>query len=342
MAASDGGHIWPPRSSDLRIQELTGAGPEGSTPDHVFAVLRGEGYLGNLDEMWKQHLAVKGITDTSEPFTDSIATTPPLSVGADIQDFASAPVGDDIILDISPSWGPLGFHVDSTDTYAVYGENNGDYIILGTMSTPDDISTLTQTNLSSDLGPPPEGVGISDAGDRIFYTDTNYIRSRALTSAWDVSTIQAVSASVQFTGLANPIRDMAIDHNGTYLIACDQTGKVEGCILGTPWDLSSAGSLTSTTIMNAKIGGGEAKAIAIDESGTRFYITNAVGTAVVHMGSMSTAGDLSTATVGISDKLTLTGTASNNPIGMSMAKDGQTLYVYGDVQNRVAVIRYSP
>lgn len=73
MAASDGGHVWPPRASDLRIQELTGAGPEGSTPDDVFAALRAAGFTGSLDDMWKQHLAALGITDTSEPFTDSLA-----------------------------------------------------------------------------------------------------------------------------------------------------------------------------------------------------------------------------------------------------------------------------
>ena len=72
MAASDGGHVWPPRSSDPRIQEMTGAGPEGSTPDHVFDHLRSLGYTGSLDDMWQQHLDALGITDTSEPFTDSL------------------------------------------------------------------------------------------------------------------------------------------------------------------------------------------------------------------------------------------------------------------------------
>jgi hypothetical protein len=51
---------------------MTGAGPEGSTPDHVFDHLRSLGYTGSLDDMWQQHLDALGITDTSEPFTDSL------------------------------------------------------------------------------------------------------------------------------------------------------------------------------------------------------------------------------------------------------------------------------
>jgi hypothetical protein len=39
----------------------------------VAAALVAAGYSGSLDDMWDQHLAVLGITDTSEPFTDSIA-----------------------------------------------------------------------------------------------------------------------------------------------------------------------------------------------------------------------------------------------------------------------------
>ncbi len=65
--------MWPPRSSDLRIQELTGNGEELSKPDDVHAALRAGGYVGSIDDMWKQHLEALGITSTAEPFTTSIA-----------------------------------------------------------------------------------------------------------------------------------------------------------------------------------------------------------------------------------------------------------------------------
>lgn len=94
MAASDGGHVWPPRASDLRIQDLTGAGPAASKPDDVFNALRNAGYTGSLDDMWKAHLAAQGITDTSEPFTDSLATFAPTDIAGlelwlDAQDAAT-------------------------------------------------------------------------------------------------------------------------------------------------------------------------------------------------------------------------------------------------------------
>lgn len=58
------GHIWPPRSNDTRIQALA----DPATPDDVFQTLRGLGYTGSLDDMWKAYKAAQGVTDTSEPF----------------------------------------------------------------------------------------------------------------------------------------------------------------------------------------------------------------------------------------------------------------------------------
>lgn len=76
MAASDGGHVWPGRASDARIQEIDATGK----PDAVFAALRVLGYTGSIDDMWKQHKAALGITDTSEPFTASLASGSPSDI----------------------------------------------------------------------------------------------------------------------------------------------------------------------------------------------------------------------------------------------------------------------
>lgn len=72
MAASDGGHVWPPRASDLRIQDIAASGK----PDAVFAAFRNAGYTGSLDDMWKQHKAALSVTDTSEPFTTDLSFPP--------------------------------------------------------------------------------------------------------------------------------------------------------------------------------------------------------------------------------------------------------------------------
>jgi hypothetical protein len=72
MAATDGGHVWPPRASDLRIQDIAATGK----PDAVFAAFRGAGYTGSIDDMWKQHKAVLSVTDTSEPFTTDLSFPP--------------------------------------------------------------------------------------------------------------------------------------------------------------------------------------------------------------------------------------------------------------------------
>ena len=156
MAASDGGHVWPPRASDLRIQELTGAGPEGSTPGHVFKVLRAAGYTGSLDDMWKQHKAALGVTDTSEPFTTSIATGP-----------GSDPYWDNVILlvdmsaiadttqlddtncgDLSASNHTLGWETGITASTTV-GGNFG--TSAGKVNNPARECTLTGDNVISDF-----------------------------------------------------------------------------------------------------------------------------------------------------------------------------------------------
>jgi len=154
----------------------------------------------------------------------------------------------------------------------------------------------------------------------------------------------ASDASIQFTGLANPITDIFLDHAGANLIACDKTGKVQMVTLGTANDLSSAGSITTSTVMLGKIATTESKAVCLDPSGTKMYMSNAVGAGKIHMGVMSTAADLSTMTYTSvpANVITLTGTANNNPIGMGMSADAQTLWVYGDVQNRCAVLRLAP
>lgn len=44
-----------------------------ATPDKVHDYFVTQGYTGTLDDMWAQHLAAIGVTDTSEPFTTSLA-----------------------------------------------------------------------------------------------------------------------------------------------------------------------------------------------------------------------------------------------------------------------------
>lgn len=74
MAASDGGHVWPPRASDLRIQEIAASGKT----DALRAAFKTAGYTGSMDDMWKQHKAAVAtpITDTSEPFTGTLSFPP--------------------------------------------------------------------------------------------------------------------------------------------------------------------------------------------------------------------------------------------------------------------------
>lgn len=73
MVAGDGGHVWFPRASDPRIQELMESTSDKPTiPDLVFKKLGELGYTGSIDDRWHQHLAALGYTSTAEPFSETL------------------------------------------------------------------------------------------------------------------------------------------------------------------------------------------------------------------------------------------------------------------------------
>lgn len=118
---TDGGHIWIPRSSDLRIQSLTGNGPEGSTPDDVFQALRAQGHIGSLDDMWRAHIAALGITDTSEPFELDVGVVDFEEVKLQLT-FEGTDGGQDIT-DLSN-----GAHVDSVNGQAQIDDSTAPFV----------------------------------------------------------------------------------------------------------------------------------------------------------------------------------------------------------------------
>lgn len=148
MADSDGGHIWPPRASDLRIQAITGAGPEGSTPDDLHRIFRAAGYTGSLDDMWKQHLAAKGVTDTSEPFTDD------LSFGATDPEFANVqfliPLDGSVAEDVSNNGYTVTKGVNSI--YDTLNVNVNETSCLQSSNSASNGLLLTPTVGTMDLG----------------------------------------------------------------------------------------------------------------------------------------------------------------------------------------------
>ena len=254
MAASDGGHVWPPRSSDLRIQELTGNGPEASKPDDVFKALRASGLTGSLDDMWRKHLAAKGITHTGEPFTDSIAFAS--AMAGDISEFTTQD-------DMSPyqyqdsGMGPAGTRFgmcvssDGKYTYLCDATNNEFYQyelptawdLSSIIADPDPINTLTEPTTAHRY---PK---IARNGTYFYWMEpfTTQVHQVPLTTPHDISsagTLVTTDLDVGgATGMGSVCEGIWFSNDGTRLFGTDTANdRLFQSELSTPWDVSTVGS----------------------------------------------------------------------------------------------------
>jgi len=325
MAASDGGHVWPPRSSDLRIQELTGAGIQASKPGDVFAALRTAGYVGSLDDMWKQHKVALGITDTSEPFTDSIAAGGGGGGGA---------VGSDIDLfdpnaTIFFSTVPIlshGFWMSADGTRVFHCSDTGDIVTSLTLSTPYDItSSVYDGSPTADLGRPMDVWLNADMS--ILWTitaGTNTVTAYTLSTPGDLSTISAAVATLSMTGITSG-HGLYVNPDGDKVYASGN-GLVIQANLSTAWDLTTGSVVDSFDVKTEVPGAGSGYAMTLDPSGTRLYVADLTDEDCAQY-NLSTAWDLTTAAYS-GNAIVLSGFALS-PHGMFMHPDGDGTTIYG-------------
>lgn len=300
MAASDGGHVWPPRASDLRIQELTGAGPEASKPDNVFAALRLGGYTGSLDDMWKQHLASKSITDTSEPFTDAISITPFLG-------------GDD--------W-PTASGYNMTATLQLTDGTGG---AGGTGLDPilDVIDSVSRRLTGLDFSP--------DGLNCVCCAYSGIIASFSLSTAFDLSTATQTGSNITGVTLANNVR---FNDDGTYITYLETGDQMRIRSLATAYTVASTDTADAATITKAEMGcvgsNDPIAAMAVDGTGIWVYGTADSGTTfTLKWVPLSTAYDFSTNGT-VVESTTSHGNLHNGPTASSIigARDGKAVFLF--------------
>lgn len=248
---TDGAHIWPPRSSDLRMQALTGAGPEGTKPDDVFDALRALGHTGSLDDMWHKHLVSLGITDTSEPFDVDIAGSPVLEL-PDAYGTAVLIVTDYVAntgVTQTSSMGPF-FNAGSNVLIADHLSDNS---LIVDVSTPYDLTTALFTNVDANLYDDARSVVMEsnwwrDTGTQLYYCDSFNDEVVSHVTATAFALLNAgMSGQTIYSGVGHDsitdVWNAMMNTSGTKLYIFGSGGGmnwVEQHDLLTPWDLSTA------------------------------------------------------------------------------------------------------
>jgi hypothetical protein len=306
MATGDGGHVWPPRASDPRIQEVTGLDASGSTPDAVFDALRAAGYTGSLDDMWHQHLAALSITDTSEPFEDPIGTEPPW--GEHLPDTWTLEKtwtdggANDLNPIISNHTTPryTAFDMNSDGTHVFNGNSSDDFDRGYTLSTPWDFSSATYLSgtgrTNTDDGGLAKGAGDGLIWWNISATDT--IRTHNTDSSTpyfkkNADTLRGDAVDTEMGSGGSGDGCAAISDDGTALYWWIDNGvgvRLARAAMSTVWDPdtigtpvehdSSATFPTIAVLFNSLL-------VSPDEAHL-LYLDNEI----VYLGTMSTPGDI--------------------------------------------------
>jgi DNA-binding beta-propeller fold protein YncE len=179
----------------------------------------------------------------------------------------------------------------------------------------------------------PEGLIFSPDGTKMFVPDNNddKINQFTLGTAWDISTAtqSATSAATGEGGTDEP-EDLAFNSDGTKMFIIERhADKILEYNLSIPYDVSSS-SMTDAdddlTIANAVTNNPED--LAFDPTGTIMFLLEnddqVTGDQVFEY-SLSTAFDVSTATLVSGEHLTLTD--STNADAFEFSSDGEYLYV---------------
>ena len=153
-----------------------------------------------------------------------------------------------------------------------------------------------------------------------------------LSTAWDVSTVSAVQSQFSFTGTEASLNTSWIKPDGTkFYIAGSAGDEVAEYTLSTPYDISTAVYVTSTT--GAGVAGG-ISAMWISPDGTRILVGHDDALGLL---TMSTAWDLSTATVTQTVSSGLILGLTTDVGGVWMSQDGLKLYLVDTLLDTVTM-----
>jgi sugar lactone lactonase YvrE len=246
-------------------------------------------------------------------------------------DLSTASFSTDITVDgQDPSTVGVAFRGDGTMMF-VSGDGN-DRVYSYNLSSAWDLSTAsfdTSLDVSAEDGQ-PQGIALKSDGTKLFLcgASTDNIYSYALSTAWDLSTASPLTNLDVLADVASP-SDLAFKDDGTKLFICGvDYANVRSFSLSTAWDLSTADPTTNLGVPDVEF---EPRGLAFEDDGTTMYVLGA-STGKVYSYSLSTAWDLSSATLGfdvdVSDEV-------SSPRGLALKDADWRLYMGDNSQSDI-------
>jgi DNA-binding beta-propeller fold protein YncE len=215
------------------------------------------------------------------------------------------------------------------DGTAIYGVGYaGDTVEEYTMSTAYDLSTASYTRSFSVAGQEttPSDLFFKSDGTKMYvigFTGDD-INEYALSTAWDISTASFTDV-FSVSGQDSLPKGMFIKPDGTKLyVLGDANDSVYQYSMSTAWDVSTSSydSVSfSVASQDASPGG-----LFFKSDGTKMYVIG-TGSDKVHEYDLSTAWNVSTAT--LLQSTSLEGTDEAAPNGVGFSPDGDRMYVVG-------------
>lgn len=230
-------------------------------------------------------------------------------------------------------------HPDGTKFYHLAG------VLLKEMnlSTAFNISThgsaVNTVNITSHHGGNslPSGIFFKPDGTKLFITDNDdTLYAYSLSTAWDISTISS-DGSKSLTGPFNLFRGPYFSPDGTKFFGIDPNlDRVKGFNLTTAWDISTIGSVVSTSSLldiSSTINEANPRGFWMSDDGTKAYIVGAGKDRIYHF-DLSTAWDVSLIN-GPADSFLSISSYETTPNAICFSPDGKHIYIGGAVGDGV-------
>ena len=277
-------------------------------------------------------------------YRSKIRRNPPLIVpvglgsGYATWDFSSKSLSQTgVISGSETSPGGIFFKEDGTEVYVT--GNTGNDITQLSLSTPWDLSTLSETDTFSvvsqesavarDLHISPDGIYIFIAG----WLSAKVWRY-TLGTGWDLTTASYVGAGadsldVSAKAVSGAMDGVTLNAEGTVMLITSSgaSDSVHRYDLSTPWDLSTASFVESFSIVAYE---SNVRAIHVNPSGNQFAIIGSGGDEI-NLYSMSAFGVAAASHVGAYS----VSAQDNVPEGIYVSPDGTLLFAAGSQHDSI-------
>ena len=214
------------------------------------------------------------------------------------------------------------FNPDGTRMYVI-GINN-DTIRQYTLSTGFDLSstvTLEQSVSITSLEGKPQDIAFNSDGTVIFIAGTagNGIDSWSLSTAYDISSMDATDDHIAFKSVGGDPRDLAFNSDGTKMFILNGLTEVKEYALSTAYDPDT---LTLTNTLSISLDGA-GQGMGFSSDGKKMFLV-ASSTNKIHLYNLTSGFDLSD--VSYFGEYSVNTSASMNISGLAFNSDGTKMF----------------